>query len=165
MSHIMIFLRAAYCAVRFIFRLALLFFSVPPFFFVSFRSFHFCCFVPLRKLSNFATSDESQSPHLQFTNIFLQLHRLCTLLGYHRQGTKPDYKKDLWLFTRHYNQYSVFLYARSLSLSLDSFFNTIQSNSRRGGTMDPSLRCLRCCCFSCCCCCLSSCKSLTNLAE
>lgn len=164
MSHIMIFLRAAYCAVRFIFRLALLFFSVPPIFFV--RLFIFCCcFVPLRKLSNFATSDESQSPHLQFTNIFLQLHRLCTLLGYHRQGTKPDYKKDLWLFTRHYNQYCVFLYARSLSLSLDSFFNTIQSNSRRGGTMDPSLRCLRCCCFSCCCCCLSSCKSLTNLAE
>lgn len=164
MSHIMIFLRAAYCAVRFIFRLALLFFSVPPIFFV--RLFIFCCcFVPLRKLSNFATSDESQSPHLQFTNIFLQLHRLCTLLGYHRQGTKPDYKKDLWLLTRHYNQYSVFLYARSLSLSLDSFFNTIQSNSRRGGTMDPSLRCLRCCCFSCCCCCLSSCKSLTNLAE
>lgn len=48
MSHIMIFLRAAYCAVRFIFRLALLFFSAP--FFVSL--FLFCPAAKMKQFSN-----------------------------------------------------------------------------------------------------------------
>lgn len=166
MSHIMIFLRAAYCAVRFIFRLALLFFSVPPFFFRFVSFFSFLLFCPAAKIKQFCNIWWKLVPafvvHKHFFVASSALHTFRLSSSGHKAGLQKGF---VALYKALQLVFPLFLYARSLSLSLDSFFNTIQSNSRRGGTMDPSLRCLWCCC---CCffsCCLSSCKSLTNLAE
>lgn len=135
MSHIMIFLRAAYCAVRFIFRLALLFFSAP--FFVSL--FLFC---PAAKIKQFSNIWWKLVPafvvHKHFFVASSALHTFRLSSSGHKAGLQKGFValyKALQLVFR--------LPLCSLSLSpslLILFFNTVQSNSRRGGTMEPSLR-------------------------
>lgn len=127
MSHIMIFLRAAYCAVRFIFRLALLFFSAP--FFVSL--FLFC---PAAKIKQFSNIWWKLVPafvvHKHFFVASSALHTFRLSSSGHKAGLQKGFValyKALQLVFR--------LPLCSLSLSpslLILFFNTVQSNSRRG---------------------------------
>lgn len=134
MSHIMIFLRAAYCAVRFIFRLALLFFSAP--FFVSL--FSFCPAAKIKQFSNIWWKLVAAFVvHKHFFVASSALHTFRLSSSGHKAGLQKGF---VALYKALQLVFSLLLCSPSLSFSPDSFFNTVQSNSRRGGTMDPSLR-------------------------